>query len=210
MRTESLTIHPDLVEMEQEVSHMLAPTCANQPPLSFALCHLAAPKLSLWCLVGRSIAVGDAEPHELAAGFAGVAARLDAPGAAPPQHLHQRRLRPPAHSLPLRATQRLLSIPHVGACEVFADLWLLLCSRRSARTRRVWCRAASSRRPSPPSRRPRATAALRRWQRTVPRRRRRISTTRARSSHPQRCVFYVLFVARAMPCRRLTQCLVVA
>ena len=48
MRTESLTIHPDLVEMEQEVSHMLAPTCANQPPLSFALCHLAAPKLSLW------------------------------------------------------------------------------------------------------------------------------------------------------------------
>ena len=45
MRTESLTIHPDLVEMEQEVSHMLAPTCANQPPLSFALCHLAAPKL---------------------------------------------------------------------------------------------------------------------------------------------------------------------
>ena len=34
MRTESLTIHPDLVEMEQEVSHMLAPTCANQHPLS--------------------------------------------------------------------------------------------------------------------------------------------------------------------------------
>ena len=32
MRTESLTIHPDLVDMDQEVSHMLAPTCANQYP----------------------------------------------------------------------------------------------------------------------------------------------------------------------------------
>ena len=51
MRTESLTIHPDLVDMDQEVSHMLAPTCANPPaplPLRFATWRRRSLACGVW------------------------------------------------------------------------------------------------------------------------------------------------------------------